>query len=182
MVKKSFPLAKVYQLLEPAPVIMVTTSINGKPNIMTMAWYMMVDFVPPLVACVMGQEDYSFEILKKTKECVINIPTVDLASKVVGVGKCTGSEVDKFKKFKFTQEKASIVDVPLIKQCYANFECKVIDTTFVSKYNIFILEVVKAWKLVSKKRALTIHHHGNGLFTVDGRTIKLPFSSLNPRK
>lgn len=180
--KKSFPLSKVYQLLEPAPVIMVTTSLNGKPNIMTMAWYMMVDFVPPLVACVMGQEDYSFKILKETKECVINIPTVELAPKVVEVGKTTGEKVDKFTRFKFTQEKALIIDVPMISQCYANLECKVIDTTLVSKYNIFILEVLKAWITTFKKRQRTIHHHGNGLFVVDGRTIKLPFSSLNPHK
>lgn len=176
MAKKSFPLSKVYQLIEPGPVIMISTARNGKPNIMTMAWHMMVDFVPPLIACVMGEEDYSFEILKETKECVINIPTVDLAKKIVGVGSTTGSKVDKFKKFKFTQEPASKVDVPMIGECYANLECKVIDTQLIQPYNIFILEVVKAWIRPSKKRPRTIHHCGHGLFIVDGRTIKLPFN------
>lgn len=177
MKKKILPLSKVYQLLEPGPVVMVSTSLKKKPNIMTMAWHMMVDFEPPLVACVMGSEDYSFDSLKKTKECVINIPTADLVDKVVGVGSTTGSKVDKFKKFHFTQEPASLVDVPMIAECYANLECKVVDTKMVSKYNIFILEVVKAWIATSKQKQRTLHHKGNGLFVIDGKEIKLPFKS-----
>lgn len=176
--KKSLSLSKVYQLLEPAPVVMVTTARNGKPNIMTMSWYMMVDFVPPIVACVMGEQGYSFTTLKKTKQCVINIPTVDLAPTVVEIGKCTGVKVDKFKKFHLTQEKASQVNVPMIAECYANLECKVIDMKMAKKYNIFILQVLKAWITPSKKRMQTIHHCGNGLFVVDGKTIKLPFKSI----
>ncbi len=174
MVKKSFPLSKVYQLLEPGPVVMVTTSHNGKANIMTMSWHMMIDFEPPILAIVMSDQNYSFNNLKKTKECVINIPTVDLALKVVGVGNTSGSKIDKFKKFSLTQELASQVKVPMIAECYANLECKVIDTKMSSKYNIFILECVKAWITSSKKRHITIHHCGNGAFTVDGRIIKLP--------
>ena len=179
MIKKSFPLSKVYQLLEPAPVVMVTTCRNDKPNIMTMSWYMMVDFVPPIVACVVGNQGYSFNTLKKTKECVINIPTVALARTVVGVGSTSGSKTDKFKKFHLTQMKASKVDVPMISECYANLECKVVDMKMAAKYNIFIVEVVKAWIVPSNKRVQTIHHGGNGLFIVDGKTIKLPFKSIS---
>src|SRR5579859_589072 len=171
--KKSFPLSKVYQLLEPGPVVMVSTSRNGKPNIMTMSWHMMVDFEPPIFACVMGDGDYSFDILKETKECIINIPTVELVKEVVGVGNCTGAKVDKFKKFHLTPIDASQVDVPMIDECYANLECKVIDMSLASKYNIFILEVLKAWVTPSKKRHRTIHHCGNGVFVVDGKVIKL---------
>lgn len=174
MAKKSLPLSKVYQLLEPGPVIMVTTSRKGKPNIMTMSWHMMIDFVPPLVGIVMSNQNYSFNILKETKECVINIPTVELISTVVDVGNSTGSKVDKFKKFHLTKEEASKVNVPMIGECYANLECKVVDMKMATKYNIFILEVVKAWIIPSKKRQRTIHHAGNGVFIVDGEIIKLP--------
>lgn len=173
MIKKSFPLSKVYQLLEPGPVVMVTTSLNGKANIMTMSWHMMIDFEPPILAIVMSDQNYSFNNLKKTKECVINIPTVDLALKVVGVGNTTGSKIDKFKKFSLTQESAAQVKVPMIVECYANLECKVIDMKMSSKYNIFVLECVKAWIMPSKKRHITIHHCGNGAFTVDGRVLKI---------
>jgi len=179
MKKKSFPLSKVYQLLEPGPVVMVSTSSKGKPNIMTMSWHMMVDFVPPTVAVVMGSGDYSFTLLKETKECVINIPTVELAEKVVGVGNCTGAKVDKFKKFELTQEPATLVKAPMVGECFANLECKVIDMKMAEKYNIFILEVVKAWITTSKKRQRTIHHWGHGVFTVDGKIIKFPSPNTN---
>lgn len=172
MLKKAFPLEKAYQLLGSGPVIMVTTSYKEKDNVMAMSWHMMIDFDPPLVGFVMDENNHSFNVLKKTKECVINIPTVELISKVVAVGNTTGSKVDKFKKFDLSKEPASSVRAPMISECYANLECKVIDTAMVSKYNIFILEVVKAWVSPSKKRQRTIHHCGGGKFIVDGDVIR----------
>lgn len=173
MTKKSLPLSKVYQLIEPGPVVMVTTADKGKPNIMTMSWHMMVDFVPPIIAFVMGNENHSFKTLKKTKECVINIPAVELAKIVVGVGNCSGSKVDKFKKFGPTPQPCETVEPPMISECFANLECKVIDTKMASKYNIFIVQVTKAWITQSKKRPRTMHHNGNGVFTIDGDVITL---------
>lgn len=171
MVKKNFPLSKVYQLLEPGPVVLVTTSLKGVPNVMTMSWHMMIDFEPPLLGCVISNRNYTFDRLKKSKECVINIPTVELVSQVVGVGNTSGRRVDKFKKFHLTPEEAQYVEAPLIAECYASLECKVVDMKLVEKYNIFILEVLKAW---IRKKGKTIHHCGNGLFVVDGKEIKLP--------
>jgi flavin reductase (DIM6/NTAB) family NADH-FMN oxidoreductase RutF len=173
MKKKSFPLSKVYQLLTPGPVVMVTTSYKGKDNVMTMSWHMMIDFDPPLIGCVIDEQNYSFKLLKKTKECVINIPTVELAPKVVAVGNISGSKVDKFKKFNISKETASQVEAPLIGECYANLECKVVDMKMASKYNIFILEVLKAWVKPIKKRLRTIHHCGGNNFIVDGKVIKV---------
>jgi flavin reductase (DIM6/NTAB) family NADH-FMN oxidoreductase RutF len=174
MPKKSFPLSKVYRLLEPGPVVLVTTASKGKANIMTMSWQTMIDFEPPLVGCVISNRNYSFDILQATKECVINIPTVELAKKVVGVGNSSGRRVDKFKKFNLTPMGASCVQVPLIDECYANLECKVVDGKMVAKYNLFILEVVKAWIDPAQKHPRTIHHQGRGMFAVDGETIRLP--------
>lgn len=176
MKKKVYPLKKVYQLLEPGPVVMVTTQRNGKPNIMSMSWHMMIDFMPPLFACVISNRNYSFSSIAKSKECVINIPTAQLAAQVVGVGSTTGSKVDKFKKFHFTAAPASKVKPPMIEECYANLECKVVDAHLANKYNIFILEVVKAWITPSKKRPRILHHWGHGLFSISGKMIKLPFA------
>ncbi len=174
MTKKVFPLAKAYQLLEPGPVVMVTTQDKNKPNIMTLSWQTMIDFEPPILALVMSENNYSFTALKKTKECVINIPTVELARQIVGVGNCSGAQVDKFKKFQLTPLPATHVAAPLIEECYAHLECKVVDMKMAKKYNIFIMEGLKAWITPSKKRPLTLHHNGNGVFTVDGKVIKLP--------
>ena len=174
MAKKSLPLAKVYGLLEPGPVVMVSTARKGRPNIMTMSWHTMMEFEPPLVGCVISGRNYSFEILKATKECVINIPTAALARKVVAVGNCSGREVDKFEAFGLTPMPASQVKAPLIDECYANLECRVADGNLVAKYNFFILEVLKAWIDPSEKDPRTLHHRGKGAFMVAGETVKLP--------
>jgi flavin reductase (DIM6/NTAB) family NADH-FMN oxidoreductase RutF len=172
--KRPLPLAEVYRLIEPGPVVLVSTMNGGRANIMTMSWHMMVDFEPPIVACVMSNRDYSFEALKKTRECVINVPSAELAKQVVGCGNTSGRDVDKFKKFGLTASAASSVRAPLIDECYASLECKVIDTKLVTQYGIFILEVVKAWIDPSNKHPRTIHHQGKGKFAVDGETINLP--------
>lgn len=174
MKKRTFPLSRVYQLLEPGPVVMVTTARKGRANIMTMSWHTMMEFEPPLVGCVVSNQNHTFGILKATRECVINIPTVELAAKVVGCGNTSGRSVDKFKAFGLTATPASQVSAPLIGECYANLECCVVDTRMVAKYNFFVLEVLKAWIDPLRKDPKTLHHRGNGVFMVAGRSIKLP--------
>jgi flavin reductase (DIM6/NTAB) family NADH-FMN oxidoreductase RutF len=172
--KRSFPLSRVYRLLEPGPVVMVSTARKGRANIMTMSWHTMMDFEPPIVGCVISNQNYTFGILKATKECVINIPTVELAAKAVRCGNTSGRSVDKFKKFRLTPIPGSRVKAPLIAECYANLECRLVDARLATQYNFFILEVLKAWIDSSRKDPRTIHHRGGGNFMVAGRTMKLP--------
>lgn len=167
------PLAKAYRLIEPGPVVLVTTADNQRANIMSMTYHMMLDHAPPVLACVIGPWNYSFKALKKTKQCVLAIPTVDLASKVVEIGNCSGEDTDKFVAFGLTPLPAAEVEPPLVAECLANIECRVVDTTLVRKYNLFILEAVKAWTDPKRKERRTIHHNGDGTFVVDGRTIDL---------
>lgn len=172
--KKSFPLSKVYGLLEPGPVVLVTTAHKGRANIMTLSWLTMMDFEPPLIGMVMSNRNYSFAALKATKQCVINIPTVELAAQVVGVGNSSGRRIDKFAAFGLTPRPARHVEPPLIDECYANLECRVTDARMADRYNFFILEVLKAWIDPARKNPRTLHHLGKGRFVVDGRTITLP--------
>ena len=164
----------MYRLLEPGPVVIVTTARKGRANIMTLSWLTMMDFEPPIVGCVISDQNFTFGILKATKECVINIPTVELAAKVVRCGNTSGRTVDKFRKFRLTPMPASRVKAPLIDECYANLECRLVDARLAAQYNFFILEVLKAWIDPSRKDPRTIHHCGAGNFMVAGRTIKLP--------
>lgn len=170
---KDLSLSKVYQLLEPGPVVLLTTACKGRANVMTMSWHMMVEFEPPLIACVVSSANHSFAALRATKECVIAVPALELAPKVVKVGNCSGRNVDKFERFGLTQVPAERVSPPLVAQCFANLECKVADTRLVNKHNLFILEVLKAWTDPAQKNPKTIHHHGYGRFAVDGEMIKL---------
>ncbi|MDG4476508.1 flavin reductase family protein [Thiovibrio frasassiensis] len=173
MAKKSFPLSKVYTLLEPGPVVLLTTAGDQHPNIMAMSWHTMLEFTPPLVGCVIGDRSLSFRLLTASNECVINIPTVEIAEKVVGCGNTSGAKIDKFTAFGLTPKPAKKVGAPLIAECYANLECRVVDTEMVARYGFFVLEVLKGWIDPAVQEPRTIHHRGCGSFMVAGETIRL---------
>jgi flavin reductase (DIM6/NTAB) family NADH-FMN oxidoreductase RutF len=165
---EKLPLQKAFTLIEPGPVLLITTANNSKYNIMTLSWSMVVDFTPQF-AILTGPWNYSYNSLVKSKECVISIPTVDIAEKAVKIGGCSGSDTDKFKKFNLTPVKAKSVKAPLIKECYANIECNIID--HIKKHNIFILEGIEAWVDNNRKEKRAIHAVGDGTFIIDGRKI-----------
>ncbi|KZT27268.1 hypothetical protein NEOLEDRAFT_167754 [Neolentinus lepideus HHB14362 ss-1] len=173
-----YPSVKAYRLLEPGPVVLVSTLDTSqdepKPNLMTIGFHMVIQHEdPPLFGVVIGPWDHSYAALKKTKECVIAVPTVDLMEKVVDIGNCSGEDVDKFEKFGLTPLKANRVGAPLVRECMANFECKVEDTKLVGKYNVWLLKVVRGWIDSEKRNQKTFHHKGDGTFVLDGETIDL---------
>ncbi|MDD5176712.1 MAG: flavin reductase family protein [Sterolibacterium sp.] len=174
MTKRPLPLSKVYCLLEPGPVVLLTTAYQGKANVMTISWHLMMEFEPPLVGCIVSGRNFSFDALMATRQCVLNIPTAELAAKVVGCGNVSGRRVDKFHAFGLTPAPAALVAAPLIAECYANLECRVADTRQVKRYNFFVLEVLKAWIDPACKIPRTLHHRGRGVFMLAGETIKLP--------
>ena len=161
-------LSKAFTLIESGPVVLVTTHDGKKDNIMTISWTMVMDFTP-LFAITTGAWNHSFAALRKNRECVIAIPTVDLLDKVVGIGMCSGADTDKFAQFKLTSVPAKLVRPPLIKECLANIECKVID--IVKKHNIVVLEGVTAYLDSTRKEKRVVHAVGDGTFIVDGRKI-----------
>ena len=174
MDKTALALSRVYRILEPGPVVLITTANRARANVMAMSWHMMMDFVPPLVGCVLSDRNYSFSLLTETRECVLNIPTRELARKVVACGNASGRRRDKFAEFGLTPVPARQVLPPLIRECFASLECRVVDMRMVGRYDAFVLEVVKAWIDRSVKRARTLHHMGRGTFTVAGEVIRLP--------
>lgn len=99
---KEIATSQAYRLLEPGPIVLVTTSYDGKPNVMTMGFHMMIQHAPPLIGCIIGPWDHSYQTPLETGECVIAVPTVDLAEAVVDIGNCSGDSVDKFHKFGLT--------------------------------------------------------------------------------
>ncbi len=170
---KDYPLEHTHRLLEPGPIVLLTTSDGENANIMTMGFHMMIQHDPPLIGCVVGPWDYSYRTLRSTGECVIAIPTVDLATTVVNIGNCSGQDLDKFETFGLTPAKAAKVSAPLIKECLANIECRVADFTMVDKYNLFILKAMKVWIDGRREEKRLLHHKGDGTFSVDGPVIDL---------
>ena len=159
---------KAFTLIEPGPVVLVTTSDGNKNNVMTISWTMVLDFTP-MFAITTGPWNHSFAALRKTKQCVIAIPGSDLLDEVVGIGTCSGADTDKFGKFKLTPMAGKHVDAPLIRECLANIECRVVD--FVDRHNIVVLEGVAAYCDRSRKEQRTVHAVGDGRFIVDGRKL-----------
>lgn len=171
--KADFPVSDIRRFMEPGPIVLVSSFYKGASNIMTMGWHTVMEFTPSLIGCMIASGNYSYNLIKKSKECVINIPTTDLVNEVVGIGNCSGSDTDKFKKFNLTPETGELVKAPLIKECYANLECKVTDARMLPKYNFFILEVVKAHVAQRPKYPETVHYRGDGTFMVSGKHINL---------
>jgi len=165
---RKLKLSKAFTLMESGPVVLVTTHDGQKANIMTISWTMVLDFTP-VFAITTGEWNHSFLALRKNKECVIAIPTVDMLDTVVGIGTCSGTDTDKFAKFKLTPVQGKVVRPPLIKECFANIECKVID--IVKKHNIVVLEAVAAYIDTAREEKRTLHAVGDGTFIVDGSKI-----------
>lgn len=165
---RTMKLNKVFTLLEPGPVVLVTTHDGKRSNVMTISWTMVLDFTPRF-AITTGEWNYSYRALRRTRECVIAIPTVDMLDTVVGVGTCSGSDTDKFAKFKLTPLPGKVVKAPLIKECLANIECRVVE--IVRRYDVVVLDAVAAHHVPTLGERRTLHAVGDGTFIVDGRRL-----------
>lgn len=166
--KKDFPTSNVRRFLEPGPIVLVSSAHKDETNIMTMGWHMVMEFAPALVGCIISSGNHSFDLIRNSRQCVINIPTVDLATTVVKIGNSSGRDIDKFSEFGLTPKPGTHVRAPLIDECYANLECELADAGWVNKYNMFVFEVVKAHVAASPKVPKTIHYRGDGEFMISG--------------
>ena len=167
--KKDFPVFQVRRFLEPGPIVLVSSAWKGQTNIMTMGWHMIMGFEPSLVGCYVWNENHSFDMIRNSKECVINVPTVDIGAKPVGIGNSSGSDIDKFQEFGLTAVPGNKVKAPLIRECFANFECRLVDSSLIRKYSLFVLEVVKAHVATSPTYPRTMHYRGDGVFMISGK-------------
>ena len=169
--KADYPLMETRRLLEPGPIVLVSSAYKGERNIMTMGWHMMLGFSPALFGCYIWPGNHSYELIRRSKECVINLPAKSMLGQVVGIGNSIGTDIDKFDEFGLTPQTAEQVGAPLIGECYANFECRLADASQVSRYNLFIWEVVKAHVAVEPVNPETLHYMGHGEFMVAGKIV-----------
>ncbi|WP_223871619.1 flavin reductase family protein [Candidatus Dactylopiibacterium carminicum] len=170
---------RAFTLIEPGPVVLVVTREGDRSNIMTISWTMVLDFSPRF-AITTGAWNHSFLALQHTRECVIAIPGADLLDKVVGIGTCSGVDTDKFRRFRLTPLPATQVAPPLIRECLASIECRVID--FVTQHGIVVLEAVAAHGNPARRERRMLHAVGDGSFIVDGRHLdrRVPMATKLP--
>jgi flavin reductase (DIM6/NTAB) family NADH-FMN oxidoreductase RutF len=170
--KKDFPVAKTRRFLEPGPIVLITSAHKGERNIMTLGWHMMLEY--DRVGCFIWDQNHSFDLVRRSRQCVINLPTVDLIDAVIGIGNTHATprdKADKFERFGLTPVSAAKVKAPLIAECYASFECELIDTSLINKYSLFVFEVVKAHVATAPKYPTTVHYRGDGVFMISGKNV-----------
>ncbi|XBS71304.1 flavin reductase family protein [Acerihabitans sp. KWT182] len=169
--KSALPVNLARRYLEPGPIVLVSSFLAGKRNIMTLGWHTMLEFSPSLIGCVISSGNHSFAMIRDSGECVINLPTLALTDAVVGIGNTHGADIDKFSRFGLTAAPAQKVGAPLIGECHAHFECRLYDDALVERYNFFIFEIVDAQAASTPKHPETLHYTGDGVFMVSGKII-----------
>lgn len=169
--KVPFPVEKARRYLEPGPIVLVSSAWQGERNVMTLGWQTVMAFSPSLVGCLISSGNHSFELVRQSGECVINLPTTELTDTVIGIGNSSGAEIDKFERFGLTTEPAQRVGAPLIRECHAHFECRLVDDSLVDRYDFFIWEIVAAHVAETPAYPETLHYTGDGIFMVAGEVI-----------
>ncbi len=175
------PLA--YRLLHPRNVVLVTCVDEvGKVNVITLAWSMPVSMDPPIVAISVAPKRYSHGLIERSKEFVVNVPTMDIVKEALYCGRVSGRRRDKFKDVGLTPSPAKRVKPPIINECIAHLECKVIQQIKVGDHTLFLGEVVAAYvnekSFVNNKYNLTItrfiYHVGEDEFVTNESRIVIP--------
>lgn len=126
----------------PIPAVMVSCGDMDKSNIITVAWTGILNTNPAKVYISVRPTRYSYDIIKKTGEFVINLTTKELAYATDWCGVKTGAKVDKFKEMKLTKQKCEFVSAPTIKESPVSIECRVTDIKELGSHHTFIADVL----------------------------------------
>ena len=180
--KENISIEKYSRLINSGCVVLVTSSFKERVNILSMAWHMPVSKNPPLLAISVHNEHFSYELIRKSKEFVINVPPAQLARAVQYCGSVSGRDIDKFSGAGLTRLSAEQVGAPLIKECIAHIECKVIKLYPEGDHGIFIARILNAvvdsglfdgeCLLVDKPLAHTLHHLGLNRYITAEKIIR----------
>ncbi|MFT4054878.1 MAG: flavin reductase family protein [Novosphingobium sp.] len=168
---ESIPVSHARQFLEPGPVVLLTTRHANEDNVMAVGWHQVLETTPSMISCVVSRGCRSFDMLRASGQCVLNVPTSDMLDAVVRVGNSSGQDMDKFAAFGLERSEAQDVDVPVLPQCHAQLECRLRDDRAVERYNLFILEVTHISARPSPKEPEYLHYVGDGVFTMSGKRV-----------
>ncbi len=128
--------------LYPNPVMLVSSSYEGKESIITLAWGGTCSSSPPTVGVAIRKNRYSYDLIANSKELVVNIPTAEMLEAVELCGTKSGRDIDKWKECKFTKKQSSVVKTPTIQECPVSLECKLKQIVELGSHDLFLGEVV----------------------------------------
>ena len=180
--KVEVDLSLAYRLLYPRHVVLVScVDKAGKSNVITLAWSMPASILPPMLAMGIAPGRFSHQLIEKTKEFVVNIPTMGILKETLLCGRMTGRKYDKFKEARLTPLPAKMVRPPIIKECAAHLECKLRQQISTGDHTLFIGDVLVAYanegvfdRRVDLKRVKPIYHVGGDDFVTLSPEIITP--------
>ncbi len=157
-------------LIAPLPPVMVTCGTEEEPNVLTIAWTGILNTIPPKTYISVRPSRYSYNLIKDSKEFIINLTTAELVKACDYCGVKSGDKFNKFEDMKLTTQKASVVSVPLLEQSPVSIECKVTDIVPLGSHDMFIADIVavnvaeelidSSGKLHLDKANLVAYSHG----------------------
>ena len=175
----------------PIPAVMVTSGDMKKSNIMTVAWTGIINTNPAMCYISVRPERYSYNLIKESKEFVINLTNEKLAYATDWCGVKSGKNIDKFKEMKLTKEKANHVKCPIIKESPVAVECKVKEIVELGSHHMFIAEVLSIdadEKYIDEKGAFDISkcdliaYANGGYYSLNKKIGKFGYSVKKNKK
>lgn len=173
---------KACRLIHPMHTVMVTcASKAGKANIITLAWVMPTSAKPPMVAISVAPRRYSHKLIEESGEFVVNVPSIRLVRQTLFCGRTSGSKVAKFKEARLTAAPAKKVKAPIVKECVAHLECKLVQKITTGDHTLFVGEVLAAY--VNKgvftdtydvEKAKPVFHMGGNSFITASTKVVTP--------
>jgi len=148
----------------PRVAAILTVNNKGKKNAMAVAWHSSISFKPPLYGVSVSPKRYTYQLIVESHEFGINFMPFELAELVASVGGSGGSQIDKFRKFNLIEDKPLKTNVPILKEAYSSYECKLVDNKTYGDHAWMVGEIVAV-------------HFNEELFTEKGT---LDMSKLNP--
>lgn len=173
--KKDVPIHQAHRLINVGCVLLVTSAVEDRNNIMTLAWHTPISSKPPLVGIAVASTHFTAELIVESKEFVLNIPGAGLLPQVGKSGQVSGRDIDKFREIKITAAPSRVVHAPAVQECLGHVECRVVEEHLVGDHTFFVGEIVAAsaredlfgggrWK----ERALLLHHLGGEQYYLSG--------------
>ena len=128
--------------LYPNPVLLVSSLYKDKESIITLAWGGTASSSPPHITVAIRKNRFSYDLIAKSKEFIVNIPTYDLLDSIELCGTKSGKDVDKWKECGFTKGNSKELNTPFIEECPVSMECKLVQIVELGSNDLFIGEVV----------------------------------------
>lgn len=143
--KVEIPVDQAQRLMAPRVTCLLTTRYRGQVNVMALSWACPISVAPTLILMAIHPSTYPHDMLKRSQECVLNIPGRPLAEQTIRCGTLSGADVDKVQVIGLALESGRRVQVPWLEACLAHVECGIVDVITPGDHSLFVAEVLGAW-------------------------------------